>query len=98
MSATIVEKRHDGEPASFVNLGQRKATVTFESKSQDELRVPELGHAAIQWAQEKGLIGASIRTEGFIFAVDKSGAPVDLLKGMPQEGSFRVEYELGSTL
>lgn len=94
----LITNNHDGSPASSVNLGMRKATAVFEGETQDELRTPEVGHAAIQYAHEKGLIGAAIRTEGFVYAVTADGKPTDLLQPLPTGGKFRIEIELGSTL
>jgi len=94
----IVEKNPDGTPVSSVNLGLRKATVTFEAETQDELRTPEVGHQAIQYAQEHGLIGAAIRNEGFVYAVAADGKMADPMAGLPAGGRFRVDIDLGSTL
>jgi hypothetical protein len=94
----IVDKNPDGTDASCVTLSQRKAVVVLEADTQDMLRTAEAGHMAIEFASGKGLVGAAIRTEGSVYAVDKTGNPADPLTSLATNARFRIEFTLGSTV
>ena len=94
----VVEKLPNGDKASYVDLGQRRGVVIFEADTQDELHGTQVGHEAIQFANAGGLVGAAIRDEGSVYAVDAEGNMVNPLAGIPAGAKFRIEFKMGSTL
>jgi len=94
----IVDTLPSGEKASFIDLGQKKALAVFEADTQEELRTVKVGHEAIAYANAGGLVGAAIRDEGSVYAVDADGNICNPMAGIPTGAKFRVEIKLGSTL
>lgn len=87
------------EAVSSVDLGRRQATVVIEGNDIAAIANLDATNAALQFASERGLIGAAVRDRGNPYTVDKDGNQLtDPSKGFPQGGKFRLDMRIGSTL